>query len=143
MEQGPNFAHLVGCALVQESGSEFPPGMRSVLAKLLPLSSGAADVSGSAGKLHWRFVSLANTLLLLLLPPPTPHNAAQITSHFVSLLPSQLPAHRMISLAGLIYLFDLEIVKRLPVGPAPCPFARVRLAFCQFVMPWGKKCSSG
>ena len=109
--------------------------MRSVLAKLLPLSSGAADVSGSAGKLHWRFVSLANTLLLLLLPQPTPHDAAQITSHFVSLLPSQLPAHRMISLAGLIYLFDLEIVKRLPVGPVSCMFIRVRLVLREILMP--------
>ncbi len=90
--------------------------MRSVLSKLLPLSSGARETSEvSEAKLHWRFVGLANTFLLLLLPPPTPQDAAETTQHLASLLPSQLPAHQAISMAGLVYLFDRDTSQHIPV----------------------------
>ena len=101
---------------MQEAGTDYPPAMLSVLRKLLPLASGVTEANGASGaKLHWKFVGLANTLLLLLLPPPTGHDAAATTQHLASLLPSQLPSHMAIGMAGLVYLFDTEVSKHLPV----------------------------
>ena len=101
---------------LQEEGAEYPPAMKSVLAKLLPLASGISEADGGASaKLHWRFIGLANTLLLLLLPPPTGHDAAAATQHLASLLPSQLPAHQSIGMAGLVYLLDRDVSKHISV----------------------------
>lgn len=87
-----------------------------MLGKLLPLASGPSEADGGSGaKLHWRFIGLANTLLLLLLPPPTGHDAAAMTQHLASLLPSQLPAHQAVGMAGLVYLLDRDISKHISV----------------------------
>ena len=67
------------------------------------LHLGQAD---SQAATHWRFALMANSLLLMLMPPHTPHQAATLTRHLFSLMQHQLSSQRTLGGMAMLYLLN-------------------------------------
>lgn len=104
--------------------------MRVVRQLLLDLGT-----AGPKKPVHWRFSLMANGLLLLLLPPQSPQEAATLARHFWPHLCNQLTSQR--TWAGLFFvlLADKNLpwnsVRSRPKGcwdELPCQFGDGKVA---------------
>lgn len=89
--------------------------VRTTLQMLLDIGSAAPTVP-----VHWRFSLMANSLLLVLLPPSQAPAAHKLALHFFPHLSDPLPAQRSLAAAFFVFMLTGDHAWKT-VSPSPFP----------------------